>query len=207
MGKGLSVAMSCGVGQRCSLDPALLWLWCRLVAAAPIWPLAWELPCATGTALKNKTKQNKQTNKNALSYKSWTRILSFSGNNIPPGVRNRFMLTRHSLCLCFVYIQDGVIFSRLLIFFILYNTAISFIIFMMSTGGQKKNQSFKTTLQDCSSHTGPDTFHHSCCYSRASWSVKDVLGVKHAVLQLILPELRWVLEESHSRSSFCGLAG
>ena len=44
--------MSCGVGCRYSSDLALLWLWCRLAAAAPIWSLAWELPYATGTALK-----------------------------------------------------------------------------------------------------------------------------------------------------------
>ena len=30
--------MSCGIGCRCSLDPALLWLWHRPVAAAPITP-------------------------------------------------------------------------------------------------------------------------------------------------------------------------
>ena len=36
--------------------PALLWLWCRLAAAALILPLAWEFPYATGAALK---KQNK----------------------------------------------------------------------------------------------------------------------------------------------------
>ena len=30
--------MSCGVGLRCCSDPALLWLWCRLAAAAPIRP-------------------------------------------------------------------------------------------------------------------------------------------------------------------------
>ena len=30
----------------------LLWLWQRLAAAALIRPLAWELPCATGAALK-----------------------------------------------------------------------------------------------------------------------------------------------------------
>ena len=35
-------------------DPALLWLWCRLATAALIPPLAWELPYATGAALKNK---------------------------------------------------------------------------------------------------------------------------------------------------------
>ena len=33
-------------------DPALLWLWCRLAAAAPIQPLAWEPPHAVGVALK-----------------------------------------------------------------------------------------------------------------------------------------------------------
>ena len=50
--------MSCGVGYRCSLDPVLLWLWCRPVAIAPIGPLAWEGPYAMGVALKSK-----QTNK------------------------------------------------------------------------------------------------------------------------------------------------
>ena len=35
-------------------DLGLLWLWCRLAAAAPTGPLAWELPHATGVALKNK---------------------------------------------------------------------------------------------------------------------------------------------------------
>ena len=42
------------VGHRCGLDPTLLWLWCRPEAAAPIQPLAWELPYASGAALKNK---------------------------------------------------------------------------------------------------------------------------------------------------------
>ena len=36
-------------------DPALMQLWCRPAAAAPIQPLAWELPYAMGAALKNKT--------------------------------------------------------------------------------------------------------------------------------------------------------
>ena len=38
-------------------DPALLWLWCRLTVAAPIGPLAWELPYARGAALKSKKTQ------------------------------------------------------------------------------------------------------------------------------------------------------
>ena len=41
--------------HRLGLDLALLWLWCRPAAVAPIWPLAWEFPRATGTA-KNKNK-------------------------------------------------------------------------------------------------------------------------------------------------------
>ena len=52
--------MSCGVGHRHSLDPALLWLWPRLPAAALIRPLAWELPYATGLALKRPKKKKKE---------------------------------------------------------------------------------------------------------------------------------------------------
>ena len=48
--------MSPGKGRRCSSDPVLLWLWCRPAAVAPIRPLAWELPYATGVALKSKNK-------------------------------------------------------------------------------------------------------------------------------------------------------
>ena len=63
--------MSWGVGLRCSLDPALLWLWWRLAAVALILPLAWELlilplawepPFAVGAAQRNgkKTKKKKR---------------------------------------------------------------------------------------------------------------------------------------------------
>ena len=41
--KGSSIAVSCDVGHSNSLAPALLWLWCSPVAAAPIRPLGWEL--------------------------------------------------------------------------------------------------------------------------------------------------------------------
>ena len=44
--KQSSIAMSCGVGRRCSSDLVLLWLCCRLAAAVPIQPLAWEPPYA-----------------------------------------------------------------------------------------------------------------------------------------------------------------
>ena len=46
--------MSCGVGCRLGSAPALLWLWYRLTATAPIQPLAWEPPYAAGVALKKK---------------------------------------------------------------------------------------------------------------------------------------------------------
>ena len=39
--------MSSDIGHRLGSDPALLWLWYRPVAAAPVRPLAWELPYAT----------------------------------------------------------------------------------------------------------------------------------------------------------------
>ena len=35
-------------------DWALLWLWCRPAAVAPIGPLAWELPHVVRAALKRK---------------------------------------------------------------------------------------------------------------------------------------------------------
>ena len=52
--------VSCGVGQRCVLDLALLWLWGRLAAAAQIRPIAWELLYAAGTALKRPKKERKK---------------------------------------------------------------------------------------------------------------------------------------------------
>ena len=46
--------MICGVGRRCGLYLALLWLWGRSAAAALIPPLAREFPYAEGAALKEK---------------------------------------------------------------------------------------------------------------------------------------------------------
>ena len=51
--------MSCGVGCRCGSDLVLQWLWRKSSAAAPIQPLAWKLPHATGVALKQKEKKKK----------------------------------------------------------------------------------------------------------------------------------------------------
>ena len=54
--------MSCGVGCRRGSDPTWLCQWCRPAAAAPIWPLAWELPYAVSAALKQKQKQKLKLN-------------------------------------------------------------------------------------------------------------------------------------------------
>ena len=58
--KDLAVGVSSGVGRRGDSDPALLWLWCRLATAAPIGPLAWELPYSTGADLKNRQKRKRR---------------------------------------------------------------------------------------------------------------------------------------------------
>ena len=63
VGYGSSTALSCGIGRRRGSDPALLWLWCRLAATAPIRPLAWEPPCASGVALKRQEDQKRKQNK------------------------------------------------------------------------------------------------------------------------------------------------
>ena len=52
--------MSCGVGHRHDLDPALLWLWCRPASTAPIRPLGWEPPYAKGGALKTQKEKEKK---------------------------------------------------------------------------------------------------------------------------------------------------
>ena len=54
------VARSCGVGRRRGLDLALLWLWWRPAATDLIRPLAWESPCAAGTALKRQKKKGEE---------------------------------------------------------------------------------------------------------------------------------------------------
>ena len=51
------MAVSCGEGSGHNLDPTWLWLWCRPAIAALIRPLNWELPYATGMALKSQKKK------------------------------------------------------------------------------------------------------------------------------------------------------
>ena len=53
------------MSRRCSLDHALLWLWYRPAAIAPIRPLAWDTPYAAGVALEKAKKKKK----------SWVRLV------------------------------------------------------------------------------------------------------------------------------------
>ena len=66
--KGSGIAMSCGVSHRRGSDPALLRLWCRLVAIALFPPLAWELPYAMGLALKRQIKKERKKSVLLSSY-------------------------------------------------------------------------------------------------------------------------------------------
>ena len=70
-------------GHRLGSDPTLLWLWHRLAATAPIWPLAWEPPYALGVVLKKdkKTKKKKrvQNNLTLRGRLRWTKVHKFTG--------------------------------------------------------------------------------------------------------------------------------
>ena len=55
------MAVSYGVDHRRGSDLALLWLWRRLAAIAPIGPLVWEPPYAVGAVLKKKKKSDSWT--------------------------------------------------------------------------------------------------------------------------------------------------
>ena len=58
--QGFGIAMRCGIVPQRGSDPTLLWLWCRIAAAALIQPLGWELPYALGVTLKRKEKKKKE---------------------------------------------------------------------------------------------------------------------------------------------------
>ena len=76
--------MRCGVGCRRGLDLALLWLWRRPGAVAPIRFLAWETPYAMDAALKKK-KKKKRTDQ-YIDYFTFTEIpFIFTVNYSVPG--------------------------------------------------------------------------------------------------------------------------
>ena len=57
-GLRIQCSASHGVGLRHGSDLALLWLWSRIASVVQIRPpLGWELPYASGVALKKKKKK------------------------------------------------------------------------------------------------------------------------------------------------------
>ena len=74
--------MSCGVVCRHSSDLALLWLWHRPAAVAPIGPLAWEPPYATGAALKEKKKKKEKSSLVVQQVKDWVWSLQWLGARV-----------------------------------------------------------------------------------------------------------------------------
>ena len=79
----LSVALSCGLGRRYGSDLALLWLWHRPVAIAPIRLLAWEPPYAAGVGLKRHTHTKWQRGRSLiLSSQGQEQILLVREQNL-----------------------------------------------------------------------------------------------------------------------------
>ena len=74
--------MSCGVGRRLGLDLVLLWLWHRLAAAAPIGPLAWEPPYASGAAQEIATTTTTTTKKTKRQKKNNNKIKKARTNHM-----------------------------------------------------------------------------------------------------------------------------
>ena len=60
------------------LDPALLWLWHRSVATAPIRPVAWEPPYAGAAAQEMAKRPKKQKQKKECLFKMLSEILQES---------------------------------------------------------------------------------------------------------------------------------
>ena len=74
--------MSCGVGCRHGSDPELPWLWHRPAATAPIRPLTWERPYATGMAqemAKRKKEKKKEHEKFSKVHKLYYPLKSLEG--------------------------------------------------------------------------------------------------------------------------------
>ena len=66
-----------------SLDPVLLWLWCKPAAVAPIRPLAWDPPYVLGIALKKKKSSKLETTQISISSRTDTqKFMLFSWNGM-----------------------------------------------------------------------------------------------------------------------------
>ena len=83
--------MRCGVGHRHGLDLALLCLWHRPAATAPIQTLPWEAPCVVGVALKLKKRKERNSILTQKLTKVWVHKMeqlfqSFGPEQYPPSL-------------------------------------------------------------------------------------------------------------------------
>ena len=88
--------MSCGVDHRHSSDPRLLWLWCRLVATAPIGPLAWEPAYAAGAALEKAKRQKKKNAEIGNLFQLYLVLFCFTDDSKLQKVKVTAFLALHS---------------------------------------------------------------------------------------------------------------
>ena len=91
--------MSCGVVCRQGSDPALLWLWCRLVATALIRLLAWEPPYAVDAALEKTESQKKKKKKRERERETVIRERNFIQRTRIDHTRAGFMLNHDYRCI------------------------------------------------------------------------------------------------------------
>ena len=84
--------------HRCGWGLVLLWLWCRLAAAAPIPPLAWKPTYAAGEAIKKKKLKKKKERKKLeiTQLKDSTELISL---NVKRGLKMGQRNKRHQLVL------------------------------------------------------------------------------------------------------------
>ena len=93
--------MSCDLGHRRGSDLALLWLCHTLVATAPIRPLAWEPPHATGATLKRQKKKSKSKSLDILFHLQCNKniaCITFNMENIMSSI-SRIIVLRASYAL------------------------------------------------------------------------------------------------------------
>ena len=98
MGQGSGVATSCSIGRGCVSDLALLWLWHRMAAAAPVQPLAWELPYAVGAVTKKKKLYYHLYNEIVCAMTNDTHLKSFASHCIIKKTNTSAFILH--LCLC-----------------------------------------------------------------------------------------------------------
>ena len=101
MGQGSGAATSCGVACRFGSESALLWLRCRLAAAALVQPLAQELPYAAGMAVKKKKKKKAmEQSGQKLRLESW-----IAWRYITPPPHTSYVNLGASVCLSLFFLD------------------------------------------------------------------------------------------------------